>query len=353
MVRAKSTTLRSDLERIRQAALADLERCEDDAALEQVRLRYLGRKGELTTVLRGMREVPEAERPAMGELVNAVKAAVEERLGALRQRLADARLVKSLAEDRLDVTLPGIRTAHGHLHPLTQVLDEITSIFVEMGFDVATGPEVEDDYHNFEALNIPRDHPARDMHDTFFVAGDRVLRTHTSPVQIRVMESRQPPLRVIAPGAVYRHDDDVTHSPNFQQVEGFLVDESITFGDLKGVLSELLRRFFGPETKVRFRPSFFPFTEPSAEVDIGCVMCAASGKQPDGSPCRVCKRSGWLEILGAGMIDPNVFRFVGYDPEKFSGFAFGMGVERLAMLKHGIGDIRLFYENDLRFLRQF
>ncbi|MBI2963429.1 MAG: phenylalanine--tRNA ligase subunit alpha [Deltaproteobacteria bacterium] len=345
--------MRADLERIRQAALADLERCEDEAALDQTRLRYLGRKGELTAVLRGMREVAAAERPAMGELANAVKTAVEERLGALRRRLADARQAKSLAEERLDVTLPGIRSAHGHLHPLTQVLDQITSIFAEMGFGVETGPEVEDDYHNFEALNIPRDHPARDMHDTFFVAEDRVLRTHTSPVQIRVMESRQPPLRVIAPGVVYRHDDDVTHSPNFLQVEGFFVDEAVTFGDLKGVLSEFVHAFFGPRIPLRFRPSFFPFTEPSAEVDIGCVMCAASGVLPDGSPCRVCKRSGWLEILGSGMIDPNVFRFVGYDPEKFSGFAFGLGVERLAMLKHGIGDIRLFYENDLRFLRQF
>jgi phenylalanyl-tRNA synthetase alpha chain len=234
------------------------------------------------------------------------------------------------------------------------VLDEIVDIFVEMGFGVEAGPEIEDDYHNFEALNIPRDHPSRDMHDTFFVTDDHVLRTHTSPVQIRVMESRRPPLRVIAPGAVYRHgDDDMTHSPVFHQVEGFLVDEGITFGDLKGVLSEFLRRFFGAETRVRFRPSFFPFTEPSAEVDIGCVICAGSGQQPGGLPCRVCKRSGWMEILGSGMIDPNVFGFVGYDVEKVSGFAFGMGVERLAMLKHGIGDIRLFFDNDLRFLRQF
>jgi phenylalanyl-tRNA synthetase alpha chain len=346
--------LKSDLERIRKEAIADLERCEDEAALEAVRLRYLGRKGDLTAVLRGMREVPEAERPAMGELVNTIKAEVEERIAAIRHRLDEARLAKSLTEERLDVTLPGIRFSPGHRHPLTQVLDEIVDIFVEMGFGVEEGPEVEDDYHNFEALNIPRDHPARDMHDTFFVTEDRVLRTHTSPVQIRVMETRQPPLRAIAPGAVYRQgDDDATHSPIFHQVEGFLVDRGITFGDLKGVLSEFLRRFFGPETRVRFRPSFFPFTEPSAEVDIGCVMCAGSGKQPDGAGCRMCRRSGWLEILGSGLIDPNVFRFVGYDPELFSGFAFGLGVDRLAMLKHGIDDIRLFYENDLRFLRQF
>jgi phenylalanyl-tRNA synthetase alpha chain len=345
--------MRADLERIRQAALADLDRCADEGALEAARLRYLGRKGALTAVLRGMRDVAEAERPAMGELANTIKAEVEERLATIRKRLEEERLAKSLVEERLDVTLPGIRVARGRIHPLMQVLDEIVGIFVGMGFDVAEGPEIEDDYHNFEALNIPRDHPARDMQDTFFVSGDRVLRTHTSPVQIRVMESRRPPLRVIAPGAVYRQDDDVTHSPTFHQVEGFWVDAGITFGDLKGVLSEFLRRFFGAETRVRFRPSFFPFTEPSAEVDIGCVLCAGSGTQADGSPCRMCKQSGWVEILGSGMIDPNVFGFVGYDPEQLSGFAFGVGVERLAMLRHGIGDIRLFYENDLRFLRQF
>jgi phenylalanyl-tRNA synthetase alpha chain len=345
--------MRSDLERIRQNALAALESSTDESSLEAVRLRYLGRKGELTAVLRGMREVPEVERPAMGELANSVKVEVEERLAAVRKRLHDERLEKSLAEERLDVTLPGIHFPVGRIHPLMQVQEEIVGIFTAMGFEVAEGPDVEDDYHNFEALNIPRDHPARDMQDTFFVAGDRLLRTHTSPVQIRVMESRRPPLRVIAPGAVYRHDDDVTHSPTFHQIEGFWVDETITFGDLKGVLSEFLRRFFGPETRVRFRPSFFPFTEPSAEVDIGCALCAGSGKLADGGPCRVCKQSGWVEILGSGMIDPNVFAFVGYDAEKFSGFAFGMGVERLTMLRHGIGDIRLFYDNDLRFLRQF
>jgi phenylalanyl-tRNA synthetase alpha chain len=346
--------MRAALERIRQAALADLDKCESPAALEDVRVRVLGRKGELTAVLRGMREIAEAERPAMGELANTIKAEVEERIAAIRAQLEEQTLAKSLAEERIDVTLPGVRFPRGHLHPLTQVLEEIVGIFVEMGFAVEEGPEIEDDYHNFEALNIPRDHPSRDMHDTFFVSDDRVLRTHTSPVQIRVMESRQPPLRVIAPGAAYRHgDDDMTHSPVFHQIEGFLVDDGITFGDLKGVLSEFLRRFFGAETRTRFRPSFFPFTEPSAEVDIGCVMCAASGRQAGGEPCRVCKRSGWMEILGAGMIDPNVFGFVGYDAEKVSGFAFGMGLERLTMLKYGIGDIRLFFDNDLRFLRQF
>ena len=345
--------MREDLERIQREALKALDRCDREEDLEALRVRYLGRKGELTACLRGMRDIPEAERPAIGDLVNRVKTAVEERIAEIRQRLDSDRLARSLSQDRLDVTLPGIRFPRGRLHPLTQVMNEAVEVFTGMGFSVESGPEVEDDYHNFEALNIPSDHPARDMQDTFFVSGGRVLRTHTSPVQIRVMETRKPPLRVIAPGVVYRHDDDVTHSPMFLQIEGFFVDERVTFGDLKGVLSEFLRRMFGTGTRVRFRPSFFPFTEPSAEVDIGCIMCAGKGFNADGSPCRVCKRSGWVEILGAGMIDPNVFGFVGYDPEQVSGFAFGIGIERIAMRKLEIGDIRVFYENDLRFLRQF
>ncbi len=345
--------MRADLERIRERALAELDRCGDEVELEGIRVRTLGKKGELTSVLRGMREVPDGDRREIGDLANSIKVEIEQRIVELRRRLEAARIARSVAEDRIDVTMPGIRSPHGRLHPLTQLLDEAVSIFVEMGFQVEEGPEIEDDYHNFEALNIPKDHPARDMQDTFFVGGDRLLRTHTSPVQIRVMESRPPPLRVIAPGTVYRIDDDVTHAPNFQQIEGFLVDERVTLGDLKGVLSDFLQRLFGSETRVRFRPSFFPFTEPSAEVDIGCVMCGGKGASADGSACRVCKRTGWVEILGCGMIDPNVFRFVGYDPEKFSGFAFGIGIERVAMLKFGVTDIRLFYENDLRFLRQF
>ncbi len=345
--------MREELERIQREALEGLERCDREEELEALRLRVLGRKGALTACLRGMREVAEAERPAIGDLANRVKAAVEQRIAEIRHRLETNRLARSLSEDRLDVTLPGIRLPRGRLHPITQVMNDAVGVFTEMGFSVESGPEIEDDYHNFEALNIPRDHPARDMQDTFFVAGDRVLRTHTSPVQIRVMESRKPPLRVIAPGVVYRPDDDVTHSPMFHQIEGFLVDERVTFGDLKGVLSEFLRRTFGSGTRVRFRPSFFPFTEPSAEVDIGCMMCAGKGIAADGSGCRVCKRSGWVEILGGGMIDPNVFGFVGYDPERISGFAFGIGIERVAMLRFEIGDIRVFYENDLRFLRQF
>ncbi|HXQ22851.1 MAG TPA: phenylalanine--tRNA ligase subunit alpha, partial [Candidatus Acidoferrales bacterium] len=255
---------------------------------------------------------------------------------------------RRLAAEHVDVTLPGRRRAAGHLHPITQTFEEITDIFVAMGFSVAEGPDIEDDYHNFTALNVPADHPARDMQDTIFVSNGYVLRTHTSPVQIHVMETHQPPLRVIAPGAAYRTDNDATHSPMFHQVEGFMVDRHVTFGDLKGVLTLALRQIFGTETRTRFRASFFPFTEPSAEVDISCVLCA--GRDRD---CRVCKGSGWLEILGSGLIDPNVFAAVGYDPEEVSGFAFGIGVERVAMLKYQIDDIRLLFANDLRFLRQF
>jgi phenylalanyl-tRNA synthetase alpha chain len=345
--------VREALERIRSEALRALEGAREDAALEEIRVRVLGKKGELTAILRGMRDVPPEERPAIGEIANTVKRDVEARIDEVRASLESARLARSLAEERIDVTIPGSRGPEGRIHPLSRIMDEVTSVFVTMGFEVADGPEIEDDYHNFEALNFPADHPARDMQDTLFVEGGRLLRTHTSPVQIRVMESRPPPLRVIVPGAVFRHDDDVTHSPMFHQVEGFLVDERVTFGDLKGVLSAFLRELFGGETPVRFRPSFFPFTEPSAEVDIGCVLCAATGRAADGGACRICKGTTWLEILGSGMIDPAVFRFVGYDPEAVSGFAFGLGIERIAMLKYGIGDIRLFRENELRFLRQF
>jgi phenylalanyl-tRNA synthetase alpha chain len=263
---------------------------------------------------------------------------------SLRRAEREARV----AAERVDVTAPGRYRIPGRLHPLTRTMEDIVDVFVAMGFEVADGPDIEDEHHNFTALNIPRDHPARDMQDTLFVTDEHVLRTHTSPVQIRVMESRQPPLRVVVPGAAYRHDNDVTHSPMFHQVEGFLVDRRVTFGDLKGVLSEAMQRLFGAETRVRFRASFFPFTEPSAEVDIGCLLCGGRDAQ-----CRICKGSGWLEILGSGLIDPNVFEAVGYDPEQVSGFAFGMGVERIAMLRYQINDIRLFFVNDVRFLRQF
>jgi len=339
--------MKDALEQIRASALASLAAGGDEAAIEGLRVRYLGRKGELTTVMRQMRDVPPDERPAMGALLNQIKDEIEARLGdALALARSGVRATR--AAERLDVTEPGRRPVLGRLHPLVQTMDEIVDVFRSLGFSVAEGPEIEDDYHNFEALNFPPDHPARDMQDTFFVSGDLVLRTHTSPVQIRVMETQRPPLRVIAPGAVYRHDSDTTHSPMFTQIEGFMVDKRITLGDLKGVLTYALQAVFGSATAVRIRPSFFPFTEPSAEVDIGCFNC--SGRERS---CRICKGSGWLEILGAGMIDPNVFRAVGYDPEEVSGFAFGMGIERIAMLKHQIDDIRLFFTNDVRFLRQF
>jgi len=328
-----------------------IEACTSEAEVEQIRIDYLGRKdGRLTLLLRGLKDVPAVDRPRRGAELNRIRSELEHRLETRSKTLRERLKHELLREERVDVTLPGVRFERGHLHPLTQVMDEIIDIFTGMGFEIARGPDIEDDYHNFEALNIPADHPARDMQDTFFVTAEEVLRTHTSPVQIRVMEKRQPPLQIIAPGAVYRHDDDATHSPMFHQVEGFMVDRDITFGDLKGVLTHFLRQIFRDQVRVRFRPSFFPFTEPSAEVDIGCILC--SGNQSTAS-CRVCKGSGWLEILGSGMIDPNVFRFVGYDPEALSGFAFGMGVERIAMLKYGIEDIRTFFQNDNRFLKQF
>jgi phenylalanyl-tRNA synthetase alpha chain len=339
--------MKDALEQIRARAIEALAGGGDEAAIEALRVRFLGRKGELTTVVRHMRNVAPDERPAMGVLLNQIKDEVEARIAdALSAARAAAR--SGQAAERIDVTEPGRRPLLGRLHPLMQTLDELTDVFRALGFSVAEGPEIEDDYHNFEALNFPADHPARDMQDTIFVRGDLLLRTHTSPVQIRVMESQKPPLRVIVPGAVYRHDSDVTHSPMFHQIEGFMVDEQVTFADLKGVLTYALRRFFGAETPVRLRASFFPFTEPSAEIDIGCFNCGGRDRA-----CRICKGSGWLEILGAGMIDPNVFRAVGYDPEEVSGFAFGIGIERVTMLRHQIDDIRNFFTNDLRFLRQF
>jgi phenylalanyl-tRNA synthetase alpha chain len=339
--------MREALQQIRSEALAALAAARDEAAIEALRVRYLGRKGELTLAMRALREVAPEERPAVGVLVNQIKDEIEACVGeALHGARAGAR--SQQAAERIDISEPGRRPLLGRLHPLMRTMDELTDVFRSLGFSVAEGPEVEDDYHNFAALNFPADHPARDMQDTLFVGNDLVLRTHTSPVQIRVMESQRPPLRVIVPGAVYRHDSDTTHSPMFHQIEGFMVDKRITFGDLKGVLTYVLQQYFGTGTAVRLRPSFFPFTEPSAEVDIGCFNCG--GREP---ACRVCKGTGWLEILGCGMIHPNVFRAVGYDPEDVSGFAFGMGIERITMLRHQIDDIRLFFANDVRFLRQF
>jgi phenylalanyl-tRNA synthetase alpha chain len=344
--------MKEPLEALKEEILHRLDQCAGEQDIDQVRVDYLGRKGKITLLLRGLKEIDAAERPRRGEELNRLRGLAEEQIRSRLERLKEEEKEEALRSERVDISLPGSRRERGRTHPITLVMDEVIDIFQGMGFEIARGPDIEDDYHNFEALNFPKDHPARDMQDTFFVGEERVLRTHTSPVQIRVMEGRKPPLQVIAPGTVYRHDDDVTHSPMFHQIEGFMVDRGIDFGDLKGVLTHFLRQVFKAETGVRFRPSFFPFTEPSAEVDIQCVICGGKGLISS-QPCRVCKGTGWLEILGAGMIDPEVFRFVGYDPEEFSGFAFGMGIERIAMLKFGIQDIRMFFQNDLRFLRQF
>jgi phenylalanyl-tRNA synthetase alpha chain len=340
--------MRAALDQIHRDALAALRESATEDDVERLRVRFLGRKGELTEVVRRLREVPAEERPALGAYLNQVKNEVERLVETTLTELRAAARRQQIASERIDVTVPGSRPLAGHLHPLTQVLELLVDTFVSLGFSVVEGPDVEDDYHNFTALNFPKDHPARDMQDTFFVDDDHVLRTHTSPVQIRVMEKQRPPVRVIVPGAAYRHDSDITHSPMFHQIEGFMVDRKVNFADLKGVLTLAVRQIFGADTRLRFRASFFPFTEPSAEVDIACFLCR------DGeNDCRICKGTGWIEILGAGMIDPNVFEAVGYDPEEFAGFAFGMGIERVTMLKYRINDIRLFFNNDLRFLRQF
>ena len=323
------------------------------AELEDVRVRVLGRQGSLTQLLRSLSTVDPAERPLVGAAANEAKRELEALLQArLAEAVASERKARR-ASARLDLTLPGRRPPRGAFHPLTRVENEIVAIFVGLGFSVAEGPEIESDHYNFEALNIPKDHPARDMQDTFYLAGARnghdpetLLRTHTSPVQIRTMQAQRPPVRIICPGRVYRRDADITHSPMFNQVEGLAVDRDISMGDLKGTLELFAREMFGPGSAIRFRPSFFPFTEPSAEVDVRCFLCRGAG-------CRVCKQSGWLEILGSGMVHPQVLKNVGYDPEEYTGWAFGMGIERVAMLKYGIDDIRLFFENDLRFLRQF
>lgn len=314
-------------------------------SVDLLRVKYLGKKGLITLAVREIGKLPAAERPHLGKIANDVKAAIEQLLETHLAEVRSQQLERDLVNRGIDVTLPGRIPPMGCKHPLTQVLEEVMDIFQGLGFRVAEGPEVELDYYNFESLNIPRDHPARDMQDTFYISDEVVLRTHTSPVQIRVMEKQQPPIRIICPGKVYRVDADVRHSPMFHQIEGLMVDRDISLGDLKGVLEIFVQQFFRQSVIMRFRTGFFPFTEPSAEVDIQCVMCQGSG-------CQLC-RSGWLEILGAGMVNPVLYDFVGYHPEEVTGFAFGMGVERLAMLKYGIDDIRLFYENDLRFLRQF
>ena len=338
--------MREKLEEIRQRAEKDLETVGEEVNLQTLKAKYLGRSGIITELLKGLRDVTPSDRRHMGKLLNEVKLYLEELFDRKLKSIKEEKWNKALLKERLDVTLPGRGVRIGAKHPVTQVMEEIICIYERMGFQVEEGPEVELDYYNFEALNIPRDHPARDMQDTFYISEGIVLRTHTSPVQIRVMERQKPPVKIIAPGKVYRCDSDISHTPMFHQVEGLLVDEKVTFGDLKGVLTEFARLMFGVDLSVRFRPSFFPFTEPSAELDIECVICGGKG-------CRVCKDTGWLEILGCGMVDPEVFKSVNYDRNKYSGFAFGLGVERIAMLKFGINDIRLFFENDIRFLRQF
>ena len=335
-----------ELEQLEKDALAELAGAQTEDAILAVKTKYLGRKGILTGMLRNISQVPTDEKPLFGKRCNEVKVLLEEKTEAALQAQTQGKKEQALAKEKIDVTLPGRTIKCGRLHPVVQIRREICDIFAAFGFSVVEGPEVELDYYNFEALNIPKDHPARDMQDTFYIGDNVVLRTHTSPVQVRVMEKIKPPVRILSPGRVYRPDSDVSHTPMFHQIEGLLVDKNVSFADLKGILTAFLKKVFGADTTLRFRPSFFPFTEPSAEVDIRCVMCKGKG-------CRVCGQSGWLEILGSGMVDPAVFENVGYDSEEYTGFAFGLGLERIAMLKYGISDIRLLFENDIRFLKQF
>jgi phenylalanyl-tRNA synthetase alpha chain len=331
------------IDQIYQEALAELKGAPDPQAVQNISVRYLGRKGIITQFLRNISKLPADQRPAAGKQANQVKNLLD---AAFTDALQSLKATAKTTRSAIDVSLPGRPAPSGSLHPITQINQRICDIFTEMGFEIAEGPEVELDYYNFEALNFPKDHPARDMQDTFFVSDDIVLRTHTSPLQIRTMEKQQPPVRIIMPGKVYRCDSDLTHTPMFHQVEGLLVDENISFGDLKGTLTAFVHQMFDEQTSLRFRPGFFPFTEPSAEVDILCVMCRGKG-------CRVCSQTGWLEILGSGMVHPALYENVGYDADRYTGFAFGMGVDRIAMLKYGIDDIRKFFENDIRFLSQF
>jgi phenylalanyl-tRNA synthetase alpha chain len=335
------------LEDIKAEAAAAIEAATDVAALEELRVSYLGKKGALTGLLKGLGQLSAEERPKAGAEINAVKQVLNEQLNTRKESLQSEALSAQLAAEAIDVTLPGRRAEAGALHPITRTIQRMETFFASMGFDVVEGPEIEDDYHNFEALNIPAHHPARAMHDTFYVDDTHVLRTHTSGVQVRTMETQAPPIRVICPGRVYRCDSDLTHSPMFHQVEGLLIDETSNFGHLKGLLEDFLQAFFErDDLSVRLRPSYFPFTEPSAEVDIQCVKCSGEG-------CRVCSHTGWIEVLGCGMVNPKVLEMSGIDPDKYRGFAFGMGVERLSMLRYGIGDLRLNFDNDLRFLAQF
>lgn len=340
--------MEQELQRIKAEALDAIKGAANQQALQDIRVKYLGKKGEVTALLKGLGKLSPEERPKAGAFVNAVREALEAEIDTVKARMETAEFNARLEKERIDITLPGRAQKAGHIHPLTKVNEMIEDFFMKMGYTVEEGPEVEQDYYNFECLNLPKDHPARDMQDSFYITENFLLRTHTSPVQARTMQRHEPnsPIRMIAPGKVYRWDYDATHSPVFHQVEGLIIDEHITFADLKGTLESFLRHMYGDDTKVRFRTSFFPFTEPSAEVDISCVMCGGEG-------CRVCSHTGWLEILGCGMVHPDVLRINGYDPEKVKGFAFGMGVERIAMLLYGINDLRLFFEDDVRFLEQF
>ena len=335
------------LDDLKAEAIAAIESAADSAALEKLRVEWLGKKGRVTDLLKSLGQLNADERPKVGAEINAVKQLLNELISERKETLQQAAIAAQLSAEALDVTLPGRREDLGALHPITRTIDRMSGYFAGLGFEVVEGPEIEDDYHNFEALNIPAHHPARAMHDTFYIDHTHVLRTHTSGVQVRTMETRDPPLRVICPGRVYRCDSDLTHSPMFHQVEGLLIDEDVSFGQLKGIIQDFLHAFFEQDAlAVRFRPSYFPFTEPSAEVDIQCVKCAGEG-------CRICSGTGWLEVMGCGMVHPKVLEMSGVDTERFQGFAFGMGVERLAMLRYGIGDLRLNFENDLRFLAQF
>lgn len=335
-----------DTESLLAEALQAIEAASDERALDGLRVQYLGKKGSFTDLLKSLGKLPAEERPAAGEGINRAKKQLQSAIESRKNDIVSAALDAQLSDEKIDVTLPGRRQSKGGLHPITITIERIKTIFASAGYDVAEGPEIEDDYHNFEALNIPAHHPARAMHDTFYVSPGTVLRTHTSPVQVHVMENGKPPFRMICPGRVYRCDSDLTHTPMFHQVEGLLVDENVTMADLKGTVVHFLHAYFEAEMPVRFRPSYFPFTEPSAEVDMGCVSCGGEG-------CRICGYTGWLEVMGCGMVHPRVLEMSGIDTEKYSGFAFGMGVERLAMLRYDVSDLRLYFENDVRFLQQF
>ncbi|VDN48808.1 phenylalanyl-tRNA synthetase (alpha subunit) [Petrocella atlantisensis] len=339
--------MKEQLEAIKIKVVRNLDNIANLKALEEVRVNILGKKGELTSILKGMKDVAPEDRPTIGALVNEVRTDIEAALENAKNNLASKAREQQLKEEVIDVTMPSNKKVLGHRHPMHIVLEDLKNIFIGMGYQIAKGPEIEEDYYNFKALNIPEDHPARDEQDTFYIDKNFVLRTSTSPTQVHVMEHEKPPIRVIAPGRVYRSDEvDATHSPMFHQVEGLVIDENITMADLKGALAEFVKELYGEDAKVRFRPHYFPFTEPSAEVDVSCFKCGGTG-------CNICKGSGWIEILGCGMVHPKVLEMSGIDPTKYSGFAFGMGLERITMLRYGIEDLRLFYENDIRFLKQF